>query len=420
MFRLFRSPRGILRLGARVHGTQGPQPQVIQIQRVKIRRKWFKPMRFVIAAGIYYGCYQIYTISVFGTLGKWLDQQMSQMSKKEREEIEAEEADPMFIPFPLTTKMVEPLPYRSTDPEWQEFVKISRNDKLMGTVRDNLAELALRAVKSHPILIQKCGTEARVGKRWLDIQFPAKPPPTFTRKGLTIDDDGIFVEEQPVDSLTVFRIQRALWPSALTLSLWSFSMALMKQNAITIAKSLGFEVEPPNHNLQQTMERIHQQLKKPPVKADSQVPRSLSKKTQAADGASTDSASAVGKGSTAAPGPPSASGTTSGSSTPSMPNAESGKPKSAKDIYTIKLTQEHTNDPWQAFKQKFAQTWRPISGFPPRGSINISGIVEILTPRAILTVDVDAWWDPKTEKFDGRTLSLRLRALRMRTQSPLR
>ncbi|KAI1082106.1 hypothetical protein F5B20DRAFT_578874 [Whalleya microplaca] len=425
MLRLFRTPRGIFKLGARVHGTHGthgPEPQVIRVQRVKIRRKWFKPMNFIIAAGVYYGCYQIYKISVFGTLGRWMDQQVTQMSKKEREELEEEIEEPLFIPFPFTTRMVEPLPYRSTDPEWQAFVKVSKNRKLVRTIQDQLAEVARRAVESHPMLAHKCGKDAKVGKHWLDIQYPYKPPPTFARKGLSIDDDGISVEEQPVDSLLVFRVQRALWPSALTLSLWSFSGALMKQNALTVAKFLGFESEPPpNPNLQQAMEKIHQQLKKPPVKSDSQVPSSLSSsKTQAADGSSTDSTSGVDKRAASAPGSSSASGAAVGSSIPPFPNAESNKPRSAKDIYAIKLTQEHTSGPWQTFKQKLAQTWRPASGFPPRGSFNVSGLVEVVTPRAVVTVDVNAWWDPKTEKFDARTLSLRLKALRMKTQTALR
>jgi hypothetical protein len=40
-----------------------------------------------------------------------------------------------------------------------------------------------------------------------------------------------------------------------------------------------------------------------------------------------------------------------------------------------------------AFKQKFAQTWRPAPNYPPRGSILVSGLVELDSPKAWLVFD---------------------------------
>lgn len=81
-------------------------------------------------AGVFYACYQVYTSTVFGTLGDWLDEQEAQMTEKERKELD-DEIEPFIIPLPFTTKQVEPLPYRGSDPEWQTFIKVSKNHALV-------------------------------------------------------------------------------------------------------------------------------------------------------------------------------------------------------------------------------------------------------------------------------------------------
>jgi hypothetical protein len=49
---------------------------------------------------------------------------------------EDEEDKPLlFIPFPGSTKELKPVPYRGSDPEWQEFIKFSRDQALAKRVR---------------------------------------------------------------------------------------------------------------------------------------------------------------------------------------------------------------------------------------------------------------------------------------------
>lgn len=200
----------------------------------------------------------------------------------------------------------------------------------------------------------------------------------------------------------------------------------MKQNAMNLAKLLGYDQNTaPAPPLQQTIEKLQQQIKKPTTKTDSQAPSSFpSAKTQSADGSSTGSTSAVEKRSAeTSPEPDSSESSTSSPGSgviPVDPNAEPDKPKSVKDMYGISQTYEHTSGPWMAFKKTFRQTWRPIRDLPPRGAIHISGMVEVSTPRAMITVDVVAWWDPKEERFDMKTTVFRLRSLRYKTQSPRR
>ncbi|KAI1105593.1 hypothetical protein F4804DRAFT_303930, partial [Jackrogersella minutella] len=410
-------------VATRVHASTVSPPQVVRIQRVRIRQKWFKPRNFVIAASIYYICYRAYKASIFKTVNEWVDEQDKELTKKERKELEEGLLDPMFIPIPFTTRAVLSEPYRGSDPEWKTFIKISKNQELGKHIRNSLASMVCKAVSLSPLLSQRYGKNMTVGKYWLDIQYPYRPPPTFVHKGLTIGDD-VSITEEPIDTTAALWVQRALWPSTLTLSLWSFSGALLKQNALNFAKIFGYEPNPsPSPSLQQTIEKVHQRLKKPTADPDSKAASSLpSAKTQAAGGSSTDSTSPVEKrstGSSTAPGSPSASPSSGMSSPiPIIPTAEPDKPKSARDIYGIRHTQEHTSGAWAAFKQTFRQTWRPIQGLPPRGSIYVSGLVEINTPRAFIIIDAFAFWDPKTETFDIKTMSLRLRTIRMKTQSP--
>ncbi len=282
----------------------------------------------------------------------------------------------------------------------------------------------------------------------IDIIYPTKPPPTFVRKGfrhfsfgystdqqtnplnrLTIDDDGIYIEERPVTSLEVFRVRRVLWPSALTMSLWSFTGALMRQNAAAIAKALGYEPKNQPHTtatVQQTIERIQQQLQKPHHKTDSKSPSPLTQtKSQVLDPSSSSTSSPPP--SSTAPGSPTTTTTTGiggGGFLPPAPGSAAagggGRQRSAREIYAVKVAQEHTHGPWQAFRQRMAQTWRPLHDYPPRGSISVSGVVELDTPRARITLEAFAWWDPKAENFDSRSLYIRWRSVRPKMQNPLR
>jgi len=72
-----------------------------------------------------------------------------------------------------------------------------------------------------------------------------------------------------------------------------------------------------------------------------------------------------------------------------------------------------------AFKTKFAQTWRPAPNYPPRGSILVSGLIELDSPKAWLVIDVRAAWDPKTKQYDPRSMLLAIRRLQMKRQAPL-
>ncbi|KAI1454824.1 hypothetical protein F4805DRAFT_438072 [Annulohypoxylon moriforme] len=425
MFRLLRPRSNPFTIANRIYASTGSMPQVIHTQRVRIRRKWFKPRNFIVAGCIYYVAYRAYKSAVFTTIALWLGDEEEDLTSEERDEIEEETLEPMFFPIPFTTRTVESPPYKGSDPEWQAFIRINNDPELTRSIQDGLAEVVRKTASRNSMLVHRCGSDMKLSKYWLHIIYPSRPPPTFVQKGISIGDE-VAITEEPIDTTTALWIRRALWPYTVSVSLWSFSGALVKQNALNFAKIFGYDPNPsPTPSLQQTVEEVQQRLKKPIAEPGSKTSKSLPPaKPQEADGSSSNSTSPVGNktpGSSPTPGS-SAASPNSGVSRP-MPiisEVEPNKPKSAKDIYSIEYTKGHIQGPFMAFKQKFNQTWRPIQGLPPRGSIFVSGLVELATPRAYITIDATAFWDPKTKTFDNRTTNFRLRTIRMKTQSPAR
>jgi len=70
--------------------------------------------------------------ATFGLVGGMLDSLLDALGAPPEEE---DAGGPLFIPFPGTTKKIEPKPYRGSDPEWQGFVKFSKDQELAKRIR---------------------------------------------------------------------------------------------------------------------------------------------------------------------------------------------------------------------------------------------------------------------------------------------
>lgn len=79
-------------------------------------------------------CYGIFTAVVLSPLDKYAEEIEKNMDEETRKELE-EQGDSIFIPFPGTTKQIQPPPYRGSDPEWQEYIKFSKDPALGKRVR---------------------------------------------------------------------------------------------------------------------------------------------------------------------------------------------------------------------------------------------------------------------------------------------
>jgi hypothetical protein len=219
----------------------------------------------------------------------------------------------------------------------------------------------------------------------------------FYQNSIEIGDDYITWGTQPVDSLTVFRLRQALWPAALIQSFWSFTKVMVADDAKRIAGMLGIRSSPPPPSLDQILAR-HQQLMKGPQTPSKDGPPTL---PQPAGDAS--------KAITAAT--PSEKSTLTGGK---QDGTEVGPATNAAMVFHA-----HFFRAIMAFKAKMAQTWRPAPNYPPRGSILVSGLVELDSPKAWLVFDVKAAWDPKTRSYDARSMHLQLRRMQLKKQGPV-
>jgi hypothetical protein len=76
--------------------------------------------------------------------------------------------------------------------------------------------------------------------------------------------------------------------------------------------------------------------------------------------------------------------------------------------------------PWKRFKEAYVRERGAILAPPPRGSIAVSGLVELETPKAIVLVDILTWYDPKTNAFAPHSTRLSLRRVAEKKQYALR
>jgi hypothetical protein len=226
----------------------------------------------------------------------------------------------------------------------------------------------------------------------------------------------------PVDSMTVFRIRKALWPSALGQSTWSFTKTLLSHDTKftdMMAARLGMQNKAPQPKTP-IQEALSRHVKRPaaePGKSDQ-----LSQDTSSSQ---TSSVQPLGNGNHSnqkhpvAQATPSSSGPVDEAQEKAMKKAET---ELRETFEAVKGSKSPLHMPLlnavMAFQQKMAQTWRPVRNFPPRGSILLSGLVELDAPKAWITLDVKAAWDPKTKAFDQHSMEIKLRRLQPKRQHP--
>jgi hypothetical protein len=338
----------------------------------------------------------------------------------EKTKTEIDEAPGLFIPFPGTIKQVPARPYRGSDPEWQEFMKIARNKELLKKVKEDLANTVKSVCDRSPGIVPRFGNTTRITRYWLDVDFPPIPPPEFERSGYVPSDgrvthvltyhsieiagDYIAWTTMPVDASTVTRIRQALWPSAVAQSVWTFSKSLFKGDTNSFAGQLGTQPKS-GVSMNEMLEHIKQTYGFGKPDATGKGPhshRSSANRTVDERGR-TDSAEDLGK--------------------TSIGDAEvSGKSPSRShhvDPTVSQTPNAHILNAVVIARNKLQQVWKKVPNYPPRGSILVSGLVELDSPKAYIVVDVMAAWDPKTRAFHKESMKLVLRRLQAKKQGPL-
>lgn len=152
---------------------------------------------------MFYGCYVAYTSVVLSPVARWVEDEEEKLTAEERKALEEGTDATAFIAFPLTTHAVQPPPYSGRDPEWLEFVKLSKNKALQQRIRgecpqrprrpsltwanpcatEDLAFKVRKIAETSVPLTMRTGKPLKIRRWWLDIDYPYRPPIEYRRSG---------------------------------------------------------------------------------------------------------------------------------------------------------------------------------------------------------------------------------------------
>lgn len=275
----------------------------------------------------------------------------------------------------------------------------------------------------------------------------------------------------PVDSATVFRLQRILWPSTLTLSMWSFTETLMKQHYLEFSKLIGggkwsdtaprkpgdappIEMPQQRHSTKKaatqtkaaqrhdgsteggeasgtgsgagesrTTDKGDTAPPSPPHEAHQPDSGGQNEKNSSKEGGTSDQTSSSGSSSQQhqqkqrSPPPPPPGFGTKNPDDPQLPDLVAGGELLK---WPLENVASSIREPSRSFWTRLRSLWRPVQQNPPRGSIQLGGIVQLETPTAWVWIDVLGFWDPKLDRFDPGSMKLGLRLVQAKQQYPVK
>ena len=122
--------------------------------------------------------------------------------------------------------------FLGSDPEWQEFVKLSKDKKRSDRAKVLLCQLLLAQINMIPAIKDVTGIPLQFSRVWLDFKFPVSPPPEYERLGLIFYTDGGYAGRSMLaymryDDLHSRRASWALYPTVLLSSLAAMGQTLV-------------------------------------------------------------------------------------------------------------------------------------------------------------------------------------------------
>ncbi|KAF7713234.1 Uncharacterized protein PECH_002222 [Penicillium ucsense] len=238
-------------------GPRQPPHQPAAIRHVRFRRPWFRS--FLGKAILYGTAFHLWSSFVLVRFDDD-DTQEDKAASKPRPDTrtlqaaaatrndaladeESGEDDSVFIPLTWSW-MEEGDYYRASDPEWQEFVKISKDKKKLQELREELAALVLKTASD--LMAPALGSPLTLTGYWLVHTFPSRAPPQYVRAGIELDDEGISLVTKPLDQDIGDRIHSAMNPIHVALAIKDAYYLVVRRQ---IARLLSSESQPDNDDL---------------------------------------------------------------------------------------------------------------------------------------------------------------------------
>ncbi|RCI12279.1 hypothetical protein L249_0498 [Ophiocordyceps polyrhachis-furcata BCC 54312] len=304
----------------------------------------------------------------------WSDEEWEALSEAEKREIEKEESEGavyMFLPMPFSTVTVPQPRYRGSDPEWKTFYNINRSSKLQREVRADLVGIIHKVMLGNKEYVKFLGGEnIKVGRLWLDITFPNRPPPKHYIHGLAFCNDGIYWSRQPIEASLARTLDETVYPKAVALTFWTFWSSLLRQNAQSIYNSFAANEPPSSFPINSNPSNNPGNKSNPPPSDSSNLDPSQIKRVLMTNPLEVNE---------------------------SIIDAE---------IRTA----------LQAALKTLGSKWRPAGKPPNPGCFFVDGVVEYYGPRASIGLYVWAWYDPKLKVWTS--INLRLKHAKPHVQSP--
>ncbi|KAF2836338.1 hypothetical protein M501DRAFT_987504 [Patellaria atrata CBS 101060] len=311
-----------------------------------------------------------------------------------RKDGEEEEEDTMFLPLGFTRQMPQTF-YKGSDPEWQEFKKIAQDPKRFKAIKDSVTAKVKEILAQQQITPQLGDVDKIQGNSWLEIIFPDGPPPEFERPGIEFNFTHGYIAytARKVSQANKARLDQVLWPKAAVLSTWAVSQQLFLDKLKSIKRYFGLasDTDDFNQRLKQNMEAF-QSGSYPGAKSQTKSTPEIRGPTPAATADPTAS-EPVKKAILAS------KSNLSNSKDVALPDSDMPTAPRFLPFFLLNFFKEYK---------------RPID--IPRGAVLVTGLVSVNGTFALLTLDVNAIYDPKENKTT--IASIKKRSLRAKQQRP--
>lgn len=246
---------------------------------------------------------------------------------------------------------------------------------------------------------------------------------------IEITDDFVSWTTMPIDSLVVKRIQQAFYPAAVAKATWSWMKVLFSiEDPNKTAGRIVIDAHRPNgpkieltydELLAKTKNVTGEKIAQDKAAGDglgvpAQVRRYNRLKAQQVQDATGKHPDAVDE-----------KGLPAQTHGASQAKVNASQDSGDQMVATIRDTglykkliarYSYANVTW---KYILAMNWKPLKDLAPRGSILVSGLVELDTPAAWIVMDVMGVWDPKARMFDLDNSDFQIRRVQKKKQAPL-
>ncbi|KAJ6013256.1 hypothetical protein N7540_007847 [Penicillium herquei] len=360
------------------------------VRHVRFRRPWLRS--FVSKCLLYGAAYQLWSSFVLVRLDDdshdtdiapeptptTTGLRRSPPGGEELLEGEDELGAPLFVP--LTWSWLEEGElYAASDPEWQEFVQISKDREKLQKLRNDLAAIVLENASGQ--LTRVLGGPLSLSGFWLVHQFPNRAPPEYLRSGIEFNDDGVAWVTKPIDPEIGDRIQSFMKPVHMALAIKDAYLVLFNRQ---VARFTGEPTQSPemfnlprNVHIDHTMDQRQPELSpsieelstdRPPTEDQPLHPSLVISTLQRLP----------------------------------LPDLGPGS-----DLHLASL----------AFRMQLNHYQASIRRTPRRGTFYISGPVGVKGPNGFCRFEVRGEYDPSQSEW--RTVEMVLRDINLRKQRPL-